>query len=106
MNGLNQKPPSAKFDSKFDFMRIEFPDTLLYIDQQKILQTTIFRKSSDRQNVHNTKSERPYFEFDDEYVQHFNTTSLSRKPIEHFDDEWKKKDVVQQIQKDDQLHQK
>ena len=41
MNGLNQKPPSAKFDSKFDFMRIEFPDTLLYIDQQNILQTTI-----------------------------------------------------------------
>ena len=98
MNELNQKPPSAKFDSKFDFKWIEFLDTLLYIDQQNILQTTIFLKSSDRQNVHNTKSERQYFEFDDEHVQHFKTTSLSRKPIEQFDDEGKNRKMTNSIE--------
>ena len=33
---------------------------LVYIDQQNKLQATLFRKSSDRQNFHNTKSEHPY----------------------------------------------
>ena len=60
MNELNQKHPSAKFDYKFESKRIEFPDTLVYKDQQNKLQTTIFRKSIDRQNYFNTKSENPY----------------------------------------------
>ena len=33
---------------------------LVYIDQQNKLQATLFRKSSDRQNFHNTKSEHPH----------------------------------------------
>ena len=45
MSELNQKHPSIKFDCK----QIEFLDTLVYIDQQNKLQTTLFRKSSDRQ---------------------------------------------------------
>ena len=60
MNELNQKHPSAKFDYKFESKRTEFPDTLVYKDQQNKLQTTIFRKSIDRQNYFNTKSENPY----------------------------------------------
>ena len=60
MNELNQKHPSTKFDYKFESKRVEFPDTLVYIDQQNKLQTTIFRKSIDRQNYFNTKSENPY----------------------------------------------
>ena len=46
---LDQKYPSIKFDYKFDCKQIEFLDTLVYIDQQNKLQTTLFRKSSDRQ---------------------------------------------------------
>ena len=56
MSELNQKHPSIKFDCK----QIEFLDTLVYIDQQNKLQTTLFRKSSDRQNFVNAKSEHPY----------------------------------------------
>ena len=57
---LNQKHPSIKFDYKSDWKQIEFLDTLINIDQQNKLQTTFFRKSSDRQNFLNTKSEYPY----------------------------------------------
>ena len=32
----------------------------MYIDEQNKLQTTLFRKSSDRQNFLNAKSEHPY----------------------------------------------
>ena len=60
MSELNQKHPSIKFDYKFDCKQIEFLDTLVYIDQQNKLQTTLFRKSSDRQNFLNAKSEHPY----------------------------------------------
>ena len=60
MSELNQKYLSVKFDHKFDCRQIEFLDTLVYIDQQNKLQTTLFRKSSDRQNFLNAKSEHPY----------------------------------------------
>ena len=60
MSELNQKNPSIKFDYKFDCKQIELLDTLVYIDQQNELQTTLFRKSSDRQNVLNAKSEYRY----------------------------------------------
>ena len=49
-----------KFDSKFDCKQIEFLDILVHIDEQNKLQTTLFRKSSDRQNVLTPKSEHPY----------------------------------------------
>ena len=50
---------SPNFDYKFDCKQIEFLDTLVYIDQQNKLQTTLFRKSSDRQDFLNAKSEHP-----------------------------------------------
>ena len=58
MSEHNQKHPSIKFDYKFDCKQIEFLDTLVYIDQQSKLQTTLFRKSIDRQNFLNAKSEQ------------------------------------------------
>ena len=48
MSELNQKHPSVNFDYKFDCKQIEFLGTLVYIDQQNELETTLFRKSSDR----------------------------------------------------------
>ena len=57
MSELDQKHPSIKFDYKFDCKQIEFWDTL---DQQNKLQTTLFRKSSDRQKFLNAKSEHPH----------------------------------------------
>ena len=43
MSDLNQKHPSIKFDYEFDCKQIEFLDTLVYIDHQDKLQTTLFR---------------------------------------------------------------
>ena len=43
MSVLNQKLPSINFDYKFDCKQIEFLDTLVYIDKQTKLQTTLFR---------------------------------------------------------------
>ena len=60
MSQLNQKHSSVKFDYKFECEQIEFLDTLVYIDQLIKLQTNLFRKSSDRQNFLNAKSEHPY----------------------------------------------
>ena len=60
MNKLNQKHPSVKLDYKSDCKQIEFLDTLIYKDQQNKLQTTLFRKSSDRQNFLDAASEHPY----------------------------------------------
>ena len=54
------KDHSITIDCKFDCKQIEFLDTLVYIDQQNKLQTTLFRKSSNRQNFLNVKSEHPY----------------------------------------------
>ena len=55
MSKLNQNHSSVKFDYKFDCKQIEFLNTLVYIDKQNKLQTTFFRKSSDRQNFLNAK---------------------------------------------------
>ena len=60
MGELNHKHPSIKFDYKFDCKEIELLDTLVYKDQQNKLKTSLFRKSSDRQNFLNAKSEHPY----------------------------------------------
>ena len=43
MSVLNQKLASINFDYKFDCKQIEFLDTLVYIDKQTKLQTTLFR---------------------------------------------------------------
>ena len=59
MSKLNQKHPPIKSDYKFDCKQIEFLDTLVYVDKQNRLQTTLFRKSSDCQNFLNAKSEHP-----------------------------------------------
>ena len=60
MNELNQKHPSIKFNYKFDCKQIQLLDILVYIDQQHKLQTTLFQKSSNHQNLLNVKSEHPY----------------------------------------------
>ena len=41
MSELTQKHPSLKLDWKFDCQQIDFLDTLVYIDQQNKLQTTL-----------------------------------------------------------------
>ena len=118
MSELNQKHPSIKFDYKFDCKQIEFLDTLVYIDQQNKLQTTLFRKSSDRQNFLNAKSEHPYsLKKSIPYSQALRIRRIcstfqeyhshSRKLIEQFVNKGYKKDVVtQQIQKVEQLNRK
>ena len=60
MSELNKKHSSLKFDFEFVCKRIEFLHTLVYINQQNKLQTTLFQKSSNRQNFVNAKSEHPY----------------------------------------------
>ena len=49
MSELNQKHSSIKFDYKFHCKQVELLDTLVYIDQQNKIQTTLLRKSTDRQ---------------------------------------------------------
>ena len=60
MSEVSKKHPSIKFDYRFDCKQIEFLDTLVYTDQQNKLQTTLFRKSSDRQNILKAKPKHPY----------------------------------------------
>ena len=115
MSELNQKHPSIKFDYKFDCKQIEFLDTLVYIDQQNKLQTTLSRKSSERQNFLNAKLEHLYslkksIPFSQTLrIRRICSTfqeydSHSRKLIEQFVNKGYKKDVViQQIQKVRQL---
>ena len=102
---LNQKHPSIKFVYKFDYKQIEFLDTLVYIDKQNKLQTTLFRKSSDRQRFLNAKLEHPYslkkgipytqtlpIRWICSILQEYH--SHSRKLIEQFVNKGYKKDVV------------
>ena len=117
MSELNQKHPSIKFDCKVDYKQIQFLDTLVYIDQQNKLQTTLSRKSTDRQNFLNVKSEDPYSSKKSiPYSQALRIRQIcstfqeyhshSRKLIEQFVNKGYKKDVTQQIQKVDQLDRK
>ena len=103
---------------QIDCKKIAFLDTLVYIDQQNKLQTTLFRKSSDSQNFLNAKSEHPYsLKKSIPYSQALQIWQIcstfqeyhshSRKLIEQFVNKGYKKDVVtQQIQKVDQLDRK
>ena len=59
MSELNQKHLSIKFNYKFECKQIEFLEIFVYIDQQNKVQTTLFRKSSDRQTFVNAKLEHP-----------------------------------------------
>ena len=59
LNELNTKHTSIKFEFKYSRQQIEFLDTLVYIDNNK-LQTTLYKKPTDRQNYLHSKSEHPY----------------------------------------------
>ena len=50
MSDLNKKHPLIKFEFKYSQIKIEFLDVLVYKDQNNMLQTTIHRKQTDRQN--------------------------------------------------------
>ena len=50
MNEINQKHQSIKFDFKFSKENIKFLDTLVYIDSNKRLQTTLYKKATDCRN--------------------------------------------------------
>ena len=118
MSELNQKHPSIKFDYKFECKQMEFLSTLVYIDKQNKLQTTLFKKSCDRQTFLNAKSEHPYsLKKSIPYSQAHRIRRIcstfqqyhshSSELIEQFVNKGYKKDVAtQQIQKVDQLDRK
>ena len=59
MNDLNKKRPSIKFEFRYSLTKIEFLDILVYKDQNNTLQTTIYRKQTDRQHYVDSQSEHP-----------------------------------------------
>ena len=59
MSDSNKKHPSIKFEFKYSQTKIEFLDVLVCKDQNNILQTTIYRKQTDRQNYLDAGSEHP-----------------------------------------------
>ena len=60
MNEINQKHQSIKFDFKFSKENIEFLDTLVYIDSNNRLQTTLYKKPTDCQNYLHAKIAHPF----------------------------------------------
>ena len=50
MNYLSTKNSSIKFDFNYFKVKIEFLDTLVYIEQRQKLQTTLYQKPADSQN--------------------------------------------------------
>ena len=60
MNEINQKHQSIKFDFMFSKENIEFLDTLVYIDSNSRLQTTLYKKPADCQNYLHAKSAHPF----------------------------------------------
>ena len=60
MNGINQKRQSIKFILKFSKKSTEFLDTLVYIDSNNRLQTTLYKKPTDCQNYLDAKSAHPF----------------------------------------------
>ena len=59
INKLNQKHKTIKFDFKYSKTKIEFLDVLVYKDINNKLQTTFYRKPTDRQNYLHANSELP-----------------------------------------------
>ena len=59
MSDLNKKHPSIKFEFKYSQTKIQYVDVLIYKDQNNMLETTIYRKQTDRQNYLEARSEHP-----------------------------------------------
>ena len=59
MSDWNKKYPSTKFEFKYSQRKIELLDVLVYKDHNNMLQTTIYRKQTDRQNYLDARSEHP-----------------------------------------------
>ena len=57
---LNQQHPSIKFEMKYSKDKIEFLDTLIYKDKNNNIQTTLYKKPTDRQNYIHSKSTHPF----------------------------------------------
>ena len=49
-NKINKNHPSIKFDPKYSISDFEFIDVLVRKDEQKRLQTTVFKKKTNRQS--------------------------------------------------------
>ena len=60
LNELNTKHTSIKLEFKYSRQQTEFLDTLVYIDNNNKLQTTLYKKPTDQQNYLHSKSEHPY----------------------------------------------
>ena len=60
LNELNTKHTSIKFEFKYSRQQIEFLDALVYIDYNNKLQTTLYKKPTDRQNYLHSKSKHSY----------------------------------------------
>ena len=60
MNEINQKHQSMKFGFKFSKENIEFLDTLVDIDSNNRLQTTLYKKPTDCKNYLHAKSAHPF----------------------------------------------
>lgn len=50
LKDLNKKLWSIKFDYKYSTDKIEFLDSLVYLDQHQKLQTTLYQEPTDSQN--------------------------------------------------------
>ena len=59
MSDLNKKHHSIKFEFKYSQTKIEFLDVLVHKDHNNMLQTTIYRKQTDRQSYLDARSEHP-----------------------------------------------
>ena len=60
INELDRKHPSIKFEAyKISNTQVSFLDTTVYIDNNNKLQTTLYRKPTDRKNYLYRTSERP-----------------------------------------------
>ena len=59
MSDLNKKHPSIKFEFKYSQTKIEFIDVLVYKYHNNMLQRTIYRKQTDRQNYLDARLEHP-----------------------------------------------
>ena len=59
MSDLNKEHPSIKLQFKYSPTKIGFLDVLVYKYHNNILQATIYRKQTDRQNYLDDRSEHP-----------------------------------------------
>ena len=62
MSDLNEKHPCIKFKFKYSLTKIEFLDALFYKGHINMLQTTIQRKPTDRQNYLDYQNYQNYHE--------------------------------------------